>query len=214
MSLRRIAIYGLAIGALMTSFSAANARTKSYPVGDVNHVRAPQSVFTEPRFFDYSDRRLNAMKEPSLWQLSRDPNNRVFRFLWVPLEGKVLSIRIEFDNTGKANLTSSRSTGVTGEDWGEATDIKVTELTEQQIELFEFRLNKLDFWYLERELEGQEAEGDLWLLEGAEYGKYHAVPRYGQDIGLVYDFELFLVRFAGLDEAIITGADHNAATAQ
>lgn len=202
------------IATMATMVNEAEARSRSYPVGDVNHVRAPQSVFTEVDYFSYADRRLFKMEEPSLWQMSRDPNNRIFRFLWLPLEGQVLSIRIEFAGPDKATLTTARSTGVEGEDWGEVTDSRTIELTTEQIELFDYRFNRLDFWYLEREPEGTEApasaevpevSADLWLLEGAEYGKYHAVPRVGQDVGLIYDFELFLVRFSGLDESIVTG---------
>ena len=188
----------------------AEARSRSYPVGDVNHVRAPQSVFTEVDYFPYADRRLFKMEEPSLWQMSRDPNIRIFRFIWLPLEGQVLSIRIEFAGPDTATLTTARSTGVEGEDWGEITGLRTIELTTEQIELFEYRFNRLDFWYLEREPELAEAaasadvSADLWLLEGAEYGKYHAVPRASQNVGLIYDFELFLVRFSGLDQSIVT----------
>jgi len=206
MSFAKIAGACLALVAITASVDLANARTQAYPVGDVSHVRAPQSVFTETDYFPYADRRLFKMKEPSLWKMSRDPNNRAFRFLWVPVSGQVLLIRIDFEGPDKASLTTSRSTGIEDEDWGEVTDLRTIELTDEQIELFEYRFNRLDYWYLEREQETEEEVGDLWLFEGAEYGKYHAVPRVKPAEGLIYDFELFLVRFSGLDQSIVTGA--------
>ncbi|TNE37014.1 MAG: hypothetical protein EP347_09275 [Alphaproteobacteria bacterium] len=194
---------GLAVGFLVWTGTAALALPRPVNVGDVGYVRAPQDVFTEKDFFSYADRRLYNIKEPSLWVKSRDPNTRLFRFLFLSADRNGLAIRVEFAGPEKARLIWKTFDGLQTDDWGQVIDEGELELTVEQMNLFDYELNRLNFWFLERDQQGAKDTGDLWLLEGAEYGKYHAVPRIAPSEGLLYNFETFLVRFAGLDEALV-----------
>ncbi|TNE57504.1 MAG: hypothetical protein EP340_08290 [Alphaproteobacteria bacterium] len=199
----RIWSIGLAAAIFVGGAAAALAHPRPVNVGDVGFVRAPQDVFTEKDFFAYADRRLYNIKEPSLWVKSRDPNTRLFRFLYLSGDRKGLAIRVEFAGPEKARLIWKTFEGLQAEDWGQVIDEGEQELTIEQMNLFDYELNRLNFWYLDRDQQGTDKMGDLWLLEGAEYGKYHAVPRIAPSEGLLYNFETFLVRFAGLDEALV-----------
>jgi hypothetical protein len=206
---------------------SAWATNRPIPVGDVSTVRAPQSVFTEKDYFPYADRRLYRIEEPSLWKLSRDPNTRVFRFMFVPENSPALSIRIDFAAPEEAVLTWRKFSGQPAEYWGEVQETKEIKLTSEQIKLFEYEFHRLNYWYLDREPQLSEreqilaslivtekevdGESDLWLLEAAEYGKYHAVTRINPTEGLVYEYQKFLVRFSGLPESLVTGGEKTAA---
>jgi hypothetical protein len=206
---------------------SAWASNRPIPVGDVSTVRAPQSVFTEKDYFPYADRRLYKIEEPSLWKLSRDPNTRVFRFFFVPENSQALSIRIDFATPEEAILTWRKFSGRTADYWGEVLETKEIKLTSEQIKLFNYEFHRLNYWYLDRDLhlsekeqilaslivteQDEKDESDLWLLEAAEYGKYHAVPRFNPTEGLVYEHQKFLVRFSGLPESLVTGGEKTAA---
>lgn len=177
----------------------ALAVERNYSVDDVSKVRAPQSVFTEKDYFKYADWRLYNIKEPSLWNASKDPNERTFRFIYLPVEKSGLSIRIDFDSASKAKLTWKIFEGRSADAWGSVQKTGEVDLTETQIELFEFEFNRLNYWHLERSFEDGQKLGVLWLMEFAEYGKYHAVPKIKPDQGRIYEFERFVVRLSGLE---------------
>ncbi len=212
MSIRAFEMFRRFTAGLVVAISvstAVHAQEQSYNVGDVRILRVPQSVFLEKDFFAYYDKRLVSLEEESLWKLSKNANHESYRFIWAPLEGSALVIRIDFETQDEGTITIKRSTGVTAEDWGDVSETKVSKLTTEQIDLFRFEFSRLNYWFLPREFEGMQMNGSLWLIEAANQGMYHTVPRYNPNLGLLFEFERFLVRFVGLEDDLVkldTGA--------
>lgn len=181
-------------------------RTVKAPEIDPAEV-APASVYFEKDWFDYYDQRLKDLDEPSLWQLSKNPNLEVFRFFWLPEEGEPIIIRIDMDDKGVATLTSKRSVGYNGslksESWGKVKDEEIRVLSKEELKDLRFRFSYMKYWYVERDDEENviSRPGPTWLYEAIEGGKYHAIERTNPASGQTRKLGLLLLRFIEVDES-------------
>lgn len=191
--------------AIMFGLAAPNLafaqRTVKAPEIDPAEV-APASVYYEKDWFEYYDQRLDDLDEPSLWQMSKDPNAEAFRFFWLSKEDVPIVVRIDIASDGTATLTSKRSTGLEGESWGKAKDIETRVLSEEEVKDLRFRFGYMKYWYVERTDEEDviNRPGPVWLYEGVHKGKYHAVERTNPAPGETRKLGLLLLRFIEVDE--------------
>lgn len=176
------------------------------PTPDVDPAEvAPDSVYFEKDWFKYYDQRLEDLDEPSLWQLSKDPNAEAFRFFWLPEMGEAIVIRIDVTPEGVATITSKRSSGLDGESWGKAKDIETRVLSKEELKDLRFRFGYMKYWYVERTDEEDviNRPGPVWLYEAIHKTKYHAVERTNPAPGQTRKLGLLLLRFIEVDESEI-----------
>ncbi len=176
------------------------------PTPDVDPAEvAPDSVYFEKDWFRYYDQRLEDLDEPSLWQLSRNPNAVVYRFFWIPDDGAGIVIRIDVTPEGVATLTSKRTSGRDGESWGSAKDVETRVLSKEELKDLRFRFGFMKYWYVERTDEENviSRPGPLWLYEAIHKTKYHAVERTNPAPGETRKLGLLLLRVIEVDESEI-----------
>lgn len=192
---------GLAGFGLAAPTSAMAQRTVTAPEIDPAQV-APDSVYYEKDWFKYYDQRLDDLDEPSLWQMSKDPNAEAFRFFWLTKDGAPIIVRIDVAIDGAATLTAKRSTGLAGESWGDAKDVETRALSKEELKDLRFRFGYMKYWYVERTDEENviSRPGPVWLFEAIHKGKYHAVERTNPAPGETRKLGLLLLRFIEVDE--------------
>lgn len=192
--------------ALLTGLALSGGALAQRPVPtpDVDPAEvAPDAVYYEKDWFKYYDQRLEDLDEPSLWKMSRDPNNEAIRFFWLPEAGEAIAVRIDFTPEGVAILTSKRSTGLDGESWGTAKGVETRFLSKEEVKDLRFRFSYMKYWYVERSDEENEIStpGPLWLYEAIHKTKYHAVERTNPAPGQTRKLGLLLLRFIEVDES-------------
>lgn len=201
----RTLLAGMGLSLLLASPALAQ-RTVKAPDTDPAEV-APASVYHEKDWFRYYDQRLKDLEEPSLWQLSKNPNLEAFRFFWLPEEGEPIIIRIDVDAEGAATLISKRIAALDGpldsESWGKAKDQETRVLSKEELKDLRFRFGYMKYWYVERDDEENviSRPGPTWLYEAIEGGKYHAVERTNPAEGQTRKLGLLLLRFIEVDES-------------
>jgi hypothetical protein len=130
---------------------------------------------------------LKAMKEPSLWTLSRkDPTAAVYRFLWLPTFHRPVSVRI-VRSSDSAVLHIVKLDGRGGYEPGGISVLKSKKLTRKQWDEFKRRLDQANFWFMPtEEVEDSGTGGDRLIFEGVLDGNYHVVHRESPDPGSDY----------------------------
>lgn len=119
---------------------------------------------------------LFAMREPSLWALSReDPGAVAFRFTYLPSFRRPLAVRV-IPAGDSATLHAVRLDAVSGYAGGKPTDRRTVKLSEDQWAGLKRLVNDAGFWTLPNEMwTSGVADGAGYVFEGIEGGKYHVV---------------------------------------
>ncbi len=147
--------------------------------------------------------KLDGLGEPSLYKQARVRGFEAYRFVWQPVKGEGVLLRINVRPDGTATLLNQRfSTGGMGELGAEAlrtgTPV-VTALTVDQVSLFRAYLRVADFWRMPTNDEAQGDSGNLWTLEGARQGNYRWLVRKAPRDMYFIDAALYLAKLAGLN---------------
>ena len=165
--------------------------------------------------FEYSwySKALIALKEPSLYELSNNKKNRVYRFLYIRSFHPPISFRLEInkDNSGVLYVKQcGRSQSI---DYGELVINKKKQIKREEVVKFLWKANLGFFWYLPSKLPLMGLDGSQWIVEGVEHGKYHFVDRWSPESGTTKSLGLFLLNLSDLeiDEKDIDEKDINGA---
>jgi hypothetical protein len=187
----RTARTGFAIRLLMT--------VKAVLLANAHHARAQRPYFPDLVFLpkdkelnsirdDMTTVHLRAMKEPSLWRLSReDRSAEAYRFLWLASYEHPISLCLT-RGSGAFSLHVARHDGPPGVTAGRLTLNKDVKLNAQQEERLVSLLGKTTFWTAPVEVKESRgaADGDRIVIEGTKGGRYHVVSREGHATGESY----------------------------
>lgn len=143
---------------------------------------------------------LKAMREPSLWTLSRsDAMLSVYRFLWLPTFRHPTCVRIAHSAEG-IGLHAVTLDGLGGYDPGKVSLRRKVELNEDQWDGLATVLSKAGFWSMPTRGEDQGLDGEQLIVEGVESGKYHVVDRWSPADGEYRNLCQYMLGLAGLEE--------------
>jgi hypothetical protein len=125
---------------------------------------------------DWYSEDLYAMKEPSLWALSREDRKAVaYRFLWLPSFRPPLAVRVVPSGDG-AVLDAIRLDGPNGYRGAKPVSRRNVKLTRDQWAELRRRIDDARFWSLPSELWTYGiADGAGYVVEGIKAGRYHVV---------------------------------------
>jgi hypothetical protein len=132
----------------------------------------------------------------------------VYRFTWIPSFHPTATVRVE-STRGKASLVATRLDGAGGYDPGRVAARVELRLSADRWELLQSLLADAAFWDMPSE-QGEkvdpvtgaiiiQADGDRWLLEGADAGRYHYVERQFHEDYPAFEAACFcMLRWSGL----------------
>ncbi len=137
---------------------------------------------------------LKALREPSLWLLSKTQKEQSYRFLWLRSFHHPVAIRIDVQPDGTSRLTTKITSGAGGYKPGHLLQDEKSTLTKEQTELFLRRIKENKFWDLEGiEKSSGGCDGAQWIIEGVNDGKYRVLTRWTPRDGPIRAIGLFLL---------------------
>ena len=186
-------LLSIALTAVLLVSPTTATPVEYFPAGSLDQT--PQSSYTKEQ--RYSDQ-LQALKEPSLWELSKVRKVQTYRFLWLRTFNRPISVRLDINQNGTSLLTTKATSGQGGYKPGKLTMNKTRTLTKEQTAWFLDRLAELGFWGLPAYEKPQEGvglngektveiglDGAQWILEGVKDGKYQVTDRWSPKSGPV-----------------------------
>jgi bifunctional DNA-binding transcriptional regulator/antitoxin component of YhaV-PrlF toxin-antitoxin module len=197
LALRLIAVAAAALAAA----SPVRAQEPYFP----KSVFLPKNEEVNAIIDEMTSVHLRAMKEPSLWKLSRkDSTATAYRFLWLATGEHPICIRLH--RIGETfTLHISRHDGPPGLTAGRQNVDKDVKVSVPQGEQLLARLQKTTFWTAPVEVKENRgiADGDEIVIEGAKGGQYHVICRAGTAAGESYKgFCRSLLELAGEPAAL------------
>jgi hypothetical protein len=159
----------------VSSVSGGEAREPYFPVknkrGEPGLDRFLTSWFGES---------LYRMEEPRLTHMATNEAAVAYRFTISPTWGNTVSVRIQ--NEGKVfKLFAKRLDGRGGYELGKLIERKEFVLPERQSAEIFACLESLNFFATTTLKSDGGCDGEYWVLEGVQNGKYHVVARWSAD---------------------------------
>jgi hypothetical protein len=185
----------LCIAALAVQLISSTRATQTdyFPPGALDET--PQSSHFKEQWYT---NQLHALKEPSLWELSKTQRTQTYRFLWLRSFHQPISVRLEISHDGTGVLTTKATSGRGGYKPGNLVTNKTRALTKEQATWFLDRIEEVGFWSLpvyEKPHKGVGPNGEStvevnldgaqWILEGIKDGQYHVADRWSPENGPV-----------------------------
>lgn len=145
---------------------------------------------------------LQAMGEPSLWELSTSQSIESYRFLWLRTFNRPVSARLTIANDGSGQLSIKVLSGSGGYKPGHLIQNQTIEVSKDSVDHFLQLLDKAVFWSAPTEEENGTVgcDGAQWIMEAAKVGQYHVVDRWSPDDGPYRRAAVFLaINLGGLN---------------
>jgi hypothetical protein len=142
---------------------------------------------------------LQAMAEPSLWELSKSQSIGSYRFFWLRSFNHPVSARLTIANDGSGKLLIKVLSG-SGYKPGHLIQNREIGVSKESVDHFLELLDKAKFWTSPTEEEENGTvgcDGAQWIMEGADGGQYHVVDRWSPDEGPYRKAALFLAIVLG-----------------
>lgn len=175
----RVAINLLAL-CFLTAGTTAKTQTAYFPPGSLG----PPSDGTR----QWYSAELAGLKEPSLWQESKQSNRCTYRFLWLRSFNPAVSVRLDLHHDGSATLTAKVGNRVSNLDTRhlKIDSISRRRVTRDHVRAFLRSVQSTSFWTLPtRERTTGMEDGAEWIVEAACDGRYHMVDRWSPANGPV-----------------------------
>jgi hypothetical protein len=126
------------------------------------------------------------MKEPSLLELSRDPQALQYRFLYLRTFHHPIAVRRIVNTDGTGTFISKELSGAGAYEpghliWNRRTQRRSTDVRDAFLDYLE----KIDFWSLPTDDVPDDTvilDGAQWVLEAAKSGNYQVVQRWCADV--------------------------------
>jgi hypothetical protein len=157
------------------------------------------AVLAQIRYFPpdvppvWYEKDLEALKEPSLWQLSKVEKVQSYRFLWLRSFHNPIAVRITVSADGASLLTWKVASGATGRA-GNLIQNKTLTLDGKQTNLFLEQVERSNFWKLPPVLEDRGVDGAQWIIEGVRDGDYHIVDGWSPKDGEVRALGMYMAK--------------------
>jgi hypothetical protein len=136
---------------------------------------------------------LVALREPSLWELSKTQQAQSYRFLWLRTFHHPIAIRVDVNADGTSQLTTKMTSGAGGYAPGKLIkDVTVT-LRKERTDWFLGKIDAYRFWKLPSVEERGGNDGAQWIIEGIKDRAYHVVDRWTPRDGDVRALGLIMI---------------------
>ena len=166
------------------------AQTKFFPPGALSE-RKDLDQFVS----DWYTKQLQALEEPSPWELSKTPGTQAYRFLWLRTFHHPVAIRLEINADGTSRLTTKMASGAGGYGPGKLVQNDVRTLTKERTDWFLQVIEANSFWKLpSRDETRMGCDGAQWIVEGIKDGSYHIVDRWSPERGEVRAIGLAMIK--------------------
>ena len=142
---------------------------------------------------EWYSRQLQALNEPSLFEMAGRPSAQVYRFLWLRTFNHPIAIRIEVRPDGTSALTTKIASGAGGYAPGTLIQDSARSLTQAETKAFLTKVDLAGFWKAPNPINDQRGtDGSQWVIEGVKDGKYHVVDRWSPGTGVAHDLGIML----------------------
>jgi hypothetical protein len=128
---------------------------------------------------------LKALQESSLFALAKDRSTECYRFLWLRTFHHPVAIRLDINPDGSGILTTKIASGAAGFNPGILREDRKIAMDQQQIRMFQTRVDQVGFWRLGPDTKPGGNDGAKWIIEGVKDGKYHLVDRWSPKTGAI-----------------------------
>jgi hypothetical protein len=145
---------------------------------------------------DWYSKNLKALEEPSLWELSQESKQQVYRFLWLRTFHHPVAVRIEFQSDGSASVTVKVTDGAGGYAPGNLVENRANQFSRIRVKWFLDRVDELKYWNLPTEEAKNgviDLDGAQWILEATRNGHYKIVDRWSPKDGPIRELGLDLM---------------------
>lgn len=154
----------------------------------------PAGVFDKDQQADqfkanWYSRHLKALREPSLWELSRqDPKAEAYRFLWLRSHHHPIAVRlvVRTNGSGWINSRETRGQGSDVSGGGGINRYGVSWLRKGLTQSLLAEVGNAGFWNLSPlpdPTPTARVDGAEWIIEGVRNGEYHVVDRWSPQAG-------------------------------
>jgi hypothetical protein len=173
--------------AIMIFVGSEGTRIYGFPNAFFNAVSSGEQYFPpQTCHADYYSKYLKALREPSLWEVSKSSEHEVYRFLWLRSFHAPVVVRLNVD-AAAGILTTKISNGKGGYEPGKIVVNRVKRMSSRETQWFLARIEELDYWDLSSE-EAEDAntiglDGAQWILEATKGGNYKIVHRWSPEKG-------------------------------
>lgn len=194
-------LLAIPLAAILLVSPATEAPVDYFPPGILDEI-SRSSKFREHWYSE----NLTALKEPSLWELSKTQKSQTYRFLWLRSFNRPISVRLDINADGSSIVTAKAANGHGGSNPGKLVMKKTRVLTKQDTDYVLDRFKELGFWDLPTHekpqvsigADGEEyaqinLEGAQWILEGVKDGNYHIVDRWSPENGATRTLGILLL---------------------
>jgi hypothetical protein len=193
--------FSVAVTAFLLFGSANASQTAYFPPGTLDGTEQA-SHFKE----EWYSGQLRALKEPSLWELSKTQKTQTYRFLWLRSFHHPISVRLDIRQDGTGLLTTKATSGQGGYKPGALVMNKTRALTKEQTTWALDRINEIGFWGLptyEKPKESVGANGEKtveigvdgaqWIFEGVKDGQYQVTDRWSPENGPMHTLGIVML---------------------
>jgi hypothetical protein len=144
-------------------------------------------------------RHLRAMNEPSLWEASRrDPVIIAYRFLWLPTRERPVAVRIEKTRNG-ATVSLLQLDGAGGYEPGKVVMNKRVPISQKEWDHLKTLIRRAGIWSMPTRIMDLGFDGESFIVEGVEDGKYHLIFRWTPTPGALREVCRYMLDLTGLD---------------
>ena len=141
------------------------------------------SANIDPFLNDWYSAQLRAAREPIL-SPTKSEERQIVRFTWIPSFDPTVTVRLIRDGSN-VTLVAKRLTGKGGYSPGHVGSSKTIQLSQDQWVRVQTLLDESEFWSSPCEEprttptgeELMQVDGDEWLLEAADFSRYHCMNR-------------------------------------
>jgi hypothetical protein len=169
--------------------SVCHAQGRMFPAGSLG-TTSDQDTFKE-RWYSGN---LNALQEPSLYQLAKDNKVECYRFLWLRSFNHPVSARLFRQGKGQWVLSLKIAGGAAGFHPAALIEDETLHLYDANVQRFLSQVESLGFWKAPNPVDDQKGtDGSQWIIEGVKDGKYHIVDRWSPTSGLARELGWQLV---------------------
>lgn len=172
---------------LLTALIGSIAQEPYFPQGVLEDNAQGDSFRSQ-----WYSKHLNALKEPSLFQLAKNSKTESYRFVWLRTFHHPVIVRVDINPDGSAELITKVSSGAGGYEPGKLIEDTSRPLTQQQADKFLATIQRLQLWKLptHETPETVGCDGAQWIIEAIKDGNYHVVDRWTPAKGAVHDLGL------------------------
>jgi len=144
---------------------------------------------------DWYSGQLKALKESSLWQMSKESQTKqVYRFLWLRSFHHPVVVRLDVQANGTGILTTKVADGAGGYPPGRLAENRTKEIRKEVVESFLAHVDEVKYWTLPTrdplDPNTVNLDGAEWVLEGVRNGTYKIVDRWSPEKGPIRDLGL------------------------